>query len=196
MKPYTDKDTVDTRNNFVAGLVGSVQKVTLISFVFFALSLVSSCFRDNYENEPDDGTPVFAFGTECIVNGELLEHQAWPDYRWFEYRHGVYPFAALIAFKGLIREDNGSYGVDYSSFAFGLKSRVKSTTDSDSFYDLFFYIKGDGKGPFVAGKEYSSPENVATCYRGSYYWRSFGYIIHDAPFIHELYSPNLGGLEV
>lgn len=194
MKQYTDQGKVDTRSGFGAGLIGLGRTTKSFGLVVFVFLWVSSCIKTNYDDEPNDYTPVFGYGHECIVNGELMGHQVWLDYLRFDYRTGWYPISPPFAFDGLTREEDDSLVVDYSSLAFSLQLLATPIKESDSFCYLFFYIKGEDKGPFIPGKDYSSSFNVATCYPGNYYGRSLG---GYWDYVYSLgYPPDLQGLKV
>ena len=166
--------------------------------IFIALSValffLNACRDPYFKNEPKDGTRIFCYGFECLVNGVRVESDVWFPYRRLDYEREFFPIYDDIFFsEGVLHPDKDYYEL----LAFILQLNSNSIGEWGEWKDIrhppfFFYIAGDGLGPFVAGKEYSSPNNVVYFYPGQFCGH------HNPADIHFPGRPpfNFSGLEV
>ena len=169
--------------------------------IFIALSVAllffNACRDPYFKNEPKDGTRIFCYGFECLVNGVKVESDLWFPYRRLDYEREFFPIYDDIFFSEGVLLPEVRPKDYYVQLAFILQLGSNSIGEWGEWKDIrhppfFFYIAGDGLGPFVAGKEYSSPNNVVYFYPGQFCGH------HDPADIHFPGRPpfNFSGLEV
>ena len=112
----------------------------LALLLFSTLWICCGCDIDRYK--PEDNSRIFLYGYECDVNGSHyseLEYDYYPNER--DYMRIPEPRLTGWGFSGV----NNNLEADFSKLAFNVL-----------FPGLALHIKGDGKGPFKAGVNYSS----------------------------------------
>ena len=158
-----------------------ILSIMLCFSLFHACTFIDKVlFPPLFENEPEDGTWILSYGYECYINGEKMADTLYYNYaRWKYIRgydvtlgyHSPFQSAFFVPDYYLKHKKDGPLPeVDYNHLAFYFQ--LSSSNDKYPLWDgkssigvpLFFYIPGDGENPFIAGKDYSSPNNCVFYY--------------------------------
>ena len=129
-----------------------------------SLFFLSSCVPNNlYEGEPEDGAELFHYRYECLVNGEKVECTRFFEYNRLEARTTGFLYSNPFDFTGykLYGDSGGNYGSLVFYMALPVDSYPPLYNGFDVYCPFYFYIVGDGDGPFKEGVDYSSSNNYA-----------------------------------
>lgn len=145
---------------------------------------------------------MFCYGWEYSVNDELVDEERWGTYSVFDHKRGGFPVILCISFTGCQSEiEDGAKKIKYVSYddlSFCLQIPAFSTSplwdgnNHTSGPPCLIFIPGNGEGPFVAGEEYSSANNLVAYYPGHFY----RFVDERTPVKNELPLNDWRGLEV
>jgi hypothetical protein len=125
--------------------------------------MLSCTSGELYKGEPEEGAILFQYSYECLVNGEKVGYTKYFKYSRRENRTtGLLLFNAC-AFGGyqLFGESGGNYNNLMFYMALPIDSYPPLYNGIYVHQPFYFYIVGDGDGPFREGVDYSSPNNYA-----------------------------------
>ena len=160
MKQYTDQGKVDIRSGFGTGAL----------CVICCLCCMLSCKpKERNIVEPEEGSWLFVYSFECLVNGEKVGRTEYSEYIIRD--NEILILSEPYLFSGYITEEDSNRkihfkGVDYDNLAFCMALTPEGQgppplyNGNRSINPFFFYIAGDGMGPFKEGVNYASPDNV------------------------------------
>ncbi len=166
--------------------------VSLLFLLFCSLS----CEKELFKGEPEEGTEFFVSGYECFVNGEALAHTTCKSYYRIHYKYPYVP-SRSFSFSGYIIDNKPHIVTEVNPGELAFYLTLPSGSTRPPLYNgdnyrcpFFFYITGDGKGPFKEGVDYSGPENIV------YYFPESSVIVYPRAYQYKEMPDSFNGLEV